>query len=205
MARFLELQKKYLTSGDALRKFFKLVKTYSSREEPPDFDFRDLFPVKPDLEVAESLASHFNSISSEFEGLNPGGPSAGEDNVPLPLLSVAEVATRLKLFKEPRGIVGGDIFPILVTKHHQELAVPLANIYNEVSSSGVGPSSWKTEFVTPIPKALHPQSANDLRNISCTMLISKVMSPSCSTGSVGKPDCGVTNMAKLRVLGPNTC
>ena len=36
------------------------------------------------------------------------------------------------------------------------------------------PTSWKTKFVTPIPKAPHPQSANDLRNISCTMLTSKV-------------------------------
>ena len=174
MAKFLELQKRNLTSGDASRKFFKQVWTYSSREKPPDFDVRDLFPGKPDLEVAENLADHFNSISSEFDGLNPGGPPVGDDNVPLPVLSVAQVATRMKLFKKPRGIVDGDIFPTLVTKHHNKLAVPLADIYNELSSTGNRPTSCKAKFVTPIPKTPLPQSANNLRNISCTMLTYKV-------------------------------
>ena len=34
---------------------------------------------------------------------------------------------------------------------------------------------WKQEFVTAIPKKTLPESANDLRNISCTMLPSKIM------------------------------
>ena len=33
---------------------------------------------------------------------------------------------------------------------------------------------WKTEYVTAIPKKSHPESLNDLRNISCTALFSKV-------------------------------
>ena len=34
--------------------------------------------------------------------------------------------------------------------------------------------AWKTECVTPIPKTDVPTSAEDLRNISCTQLLSKV-------------------------------
>ena len=34
---------------------------------------------------------------------------------------------------------------------------------------------WKVEHVTVIPKCSIPQSINDLRNISCTLLASKVM------------------------------
>ena len=37
------------------------------------------------------------------------------------------------------------------------------------------PSSWKTKFATAIPKCSCPQSFDDLRNISCTLLVSKVM------------------------------
>ena len=123
MAKFLELQKKNLTGGEASRKFFKLVKNYS---------------------------------------------------MPLPSLNVGQVATRLRQFKKPRGVVRGDIFPTLVTRHSETLSVPLTNIYNAVSTSGQWPSAWKTEFITPIPNIPLPQTANDLRNISCTMLVSKV-------------------------------
>ena len=174
MSRFLELQKKNLTGGEASRRFFKLVKSYSSREKPPDFDVRSLYPGKDDKAVAEKLADHFNAISSEFTGLDPDGTPLGPDEVPLPVLSCDQVATRLKVFKKPRGVVRGDIFPSLVTKHCGILASPLTHIYNAISETGDWPSFWKTEFVTPIPKVPIPQSPNDLRNISCTMLISKV-------------------------------
>ena len=89
-------------------------------------------------------------------------------------LSTSQVAARIRLFKKPRGVVKGDIFPKLVTQNCDLLSVPLTHIFNAISTTGSWPSDWKTEFVTPIPKVPLPQTANDLRNISCTMLISKV-------------------------------
>ena len=47
-------------------------------------------------------------------------------------------------------------------------------IYNQITETGVWPSEWKREFVTPIPKKSTPETQNDLRNISCTALVSKV-------------------------------
>ena len=174
MTKFLELQKKNLTGGEASRRFFKLVKSYSCREKPPDFDVRTLYPEDKDETVAQKLADHFNAISSEFRGLDRAGAPLGNDNVPLPRLSLDQVATRLRIFKKPRGVVRGDIFPALVTKHSETLAAPLTHIFNAISETGHWPNQWKTEYVTPIPKVPIPQSPNDLRNISCTMLISKV-------------------------------
>ena len=173
MGRFLDIQKKILTAGDASRSFFKYVKTYSCREKPPDFDIRSLYPDQSDAEVAEELSKHFNAISSEFQGLRDGDvPPAAEEA--LPSLSRAEVSKRLSEIKKPRGGVRGDIFPSLVSRSADVLAVPLTNIYNTISTTATWPQLWKTEFVTPIPKTSLPQSANDLRNISCTMLFSKV-------------------------------
>ena len=54
-------------------------------------------------------------------------------------------------------------------------AIPLTDIFNEIASSGVWPLLWKTEYVTIIPKKSCPEDFGDLRNISCTMLISKIM------------------------------
>ena len=36
------------------------------------------------------------------------------------------------------------------------------------------PRCWKTEYVTIIPKKNNPQSLSELRNISCTLLASKI-------------------------------
>ena len=71
-------------------------------------------------------------------------------------------------------MVPGDIFPSLVTELSDFLAIPLTDIYNEITRSRIWPSCWKKEFVTVIPKIPTPESLADLRNISCTMLSSKV-------------------------------
>ena len=173
MKKFLEIQRKNLTSGESARRFHKLVKAYSCREKPPEFDVRDLYPGEEDGEVAEKLAEHFNAISSEFDGLNEDD-LPDHDGIDLPVLTKVEVEKRLREFKKPRGGVKGDIFPSLVTSNSAALSVPLTHLYNHITSSTQWPQDWKTEFVTPIPKTTMPQSPNDLRNISCTMLFSKV-------------------------------
>ena len=71
-------------------------------------------------------------------------------------------------------MVKGDIFPALFSKFGDFLALPLSSIYNEITVTRVWPVIWKQEFVTTIPKKANPESEGDLRNISCTMLPSKI-------------------------------
>ena len=71
-------------------------------------------------------------------------------------------------------MVQGDIFPGLVSKYADLLAIPLCEIFNEVTRTRVWPLIWKQEFVTVIPKKTVPTCLNDLRNISCTLLPSKI-------------------------------
>ena len=119
--------------------------------------------------MAEQLADHFNALSSEFQGLKEIPTSNGPL---LPALSHTQIEVRLRELKKPKSRVKGDIF----SRTAGTLAGPVTNIYNEISRSGQWPSAsaWKMEFVTPIPKVPMPQTANDLRNISCTMLVSMV-------------------------------
>ena len=55
------------------------------------------------------------------------------------------------------------------------LAFPLMNIYNTVLRGGKWPSVWKGEEVTVIPKTQAPTTLNDLRNLSCTSIFSKLL------------------------------
>ena len=71
-------------------------------------------------------------------------------------------------------MVKGDIFPALVAKFGDLLASPLCSIYNSITMTRIWPAIWKQEFVTSIPKVTVPESIDDLRNISCTMLPIKI-------------------------------
>lgn len=71
-------------------------------------------------------------------------------------------------------MVLGDVFPSILAVVAPLLATPLADIYNTVSNTLTWPELWKTEYVTVIPKTAHPSTLNDVRNISCTMMFSKI-------------------------------
>ena len=167
-------KRKQLTEKDANRGFFRLVKAFNTPERPQSFDVRTLRPGKTDWEVAEELAVFFNRISAEFDPLTAEQIPNGKRRS-LPALSLHEVSARIKRFRKPKSMVEGDVFPELLTKFCDFFAMPLTDIYNEIASSLQWPASWKAEYVTIIPKNSCPQDFEDLRNISCTAMISKIM------------------------------
>ena len=158
---------------DSNRSFFKSIKAFGTSDKPKQFDVRSLCPGKDDQEVAEELADFFNRISAEFRGLDA-------DDIPvtrsasLPKLDLHQVAGRIRRFRKPRSMVKGDVFPDLVTKYADFFAIPLCSIYNKITTSKKWPLAWKVEHVTVIPKTTCPAGFSDLRNISCTLLASKM-------------------------------
>ena len=165
-------QRKTLLSPDAARAFYKNVKAYCTREKVQNFNIRELFPGSEDLDIAEKLADHFAGVGADFEGLHGEIPTTY--STPLPWLGHEQVRKRLVEFRKPKSMVRGDIFPQLVTSVASELAIPLTDIYNCMSATLQWPEGWKTEYVTAVPKVPLPTSLNDMRNISCTLLLSKV-------------------------------
>lgn len=63
---------------------------------------------------------------------------------------------------------------MIVSGEAASLAVPLTDLYNTMSDTKEWPSDWKLEYVTVIPKTSHPESVNDVQNISCTLFVNKV-------------------------------
>ena len=126
-----------------------------------------------DDQIANELAAYFNRISQEFTLLEPDDIPRTHDR-PLPVLEPYQVAGRIRAFKKPKSKVKGDIFPSLMDRFGLLMAIPLTDIYNEMTQTSVWPLCWKQEFVTVIPKCSAPAGLGDLRNISCTMLASKI-------------------------------
>ena len=143
---YIATQKTHLLAEDANRNFYKHVRNFSKLEKPPQFDVRTLVPGKTDEEAAAVLAEFFNKVSREFDPLEPS-------DVPCPVpagckpLAHYQVAARLRKMRKPKSMVPGDIYPQLVTKFADFLAIPLTDIYNEILSSYVWPVRWKKEYV----------------------------------------------------------
>ena len=170
---FLAKQREKFTGPDAARQFFKNVKAYKCADKPKAFDIRDLCPGKPDHETAGEAAAFFNRISNEFQPLEPCDiPSTYHRE--LPLLSPASVADMITKSRKPNSMVNGDIFPKIVNRCAPIIAWPLSAIYNRIVRTYVWPAMWKREYVTIIPKKTIPESFADLRNISCTLFVSKI-------------------------------
>ena len=170
---YMDVQKDHLLAKDTNRNFFRHVKNFCRHEKPELFDVKSLLPGMSDSEVADHLAEYFIKVSREFDPLEPSDiPTT--TTFELPFLACHEVSARLRKFRKPKSKVQGDIFPNLVTALSDFLAIPLTEIYNEIITTKVWPLCWKVEYVTVILKKSSPESLADLRNISCTLLVSKV-------------------------------
>ena len=90
-----------------------------------------------------------------------------------PILEEYEVYNKLKNKKIKNSIVPGDIPPKLKKEFLPEFSFPVTNIFNSITKTGDYPRQWVTEYVTPIPKVIPPESEDDLRNISLTADLSK--------------------------------
>jgi hypothetical protein len=167
---YVENQRTKLTSPGAAKQFYKTVRNYKTPEKP---EVKSLYPGLEEGEVAEELAEFFNNISKEFDPLDTSEIPRTHDRH-IPPLEVFQVAGRIRAFRKPSSRVPIDLFPDLMTKYADFIAVPLTSIFNEILSSNVWPVVWKREYVTVIPKKGIPTSPNDLRNISCTALASKI-------------------------------
>ena len=68
-----------------------------------------------------------------------------------------------------------DIPWMVLTEFSVELAEPICNIFNSAMLEGIWPQIWKHEYVTPVPKIFPPKNLKDLRKISGTKNLSKIL------------------------------
>ena len=135
---YMDSQRMVLLEDDGHRSFFKNVRSYKNFEKPRVFDVRELLGL-PAKESAETLSDHFTEVSNEFAPLEPADIPVTHDR-DVEVLLPFQVAGRLRAFRKPKSMVVGDIFPKLVTRCADFLALPLTDIYNEVCLLYTSPS-----------------------------------------------------------------
>ena len=172
-AKYYQRMKTRLTQKGAHQIPYKAVKQLKGGETPPHWEVHDIDPELTDQQTADKLADFFNAISSKFEPLSAEDvPSSW--NKEYPLLQPHEGSQRIKQAKKPKSMVSGDLFPQLVHKYSDLIAIPLTKIYNLITWTYAWPTQWKIETVTVIPKGQNANSYEECRNLLCTPLFSKI-------------------------------
>ena len=126
------------------------------------------------LEAARAIAAHFAAISNEYSPVDTSQLPCYLPAPPPPQVEEKDVYKRLCGLKKTRSTLPIDI-PDKVRKQCAiMLSVPLTTIINDSLKQSVYPSTWKQEWVTPVPKLSHPKQISDLRKISSTSDYSKL-------------------------------
>ena len=154
------------------REFYSVVKKLSGPSGPSTWSVRDLFPGVPDEDVCKIVTDYFSSVGGKEEGR----AMPALEKVPVGItFTVDKVVELLGNLKKKDSHVPGDPLPFLVRGMPDLFAPPITTIFNKACAEGSWPSSWKTEFLTIIPKVKNPSGLDETRNISCTALFSKVL------------------------------
>ena len=132
-----------------------------------------------DPELANALNNFFTSVSSDIPPLDlsllPAFPPPLPTGDTLPMVQPYEVYKKLTSIK-PHKAHGPDNIPSRIFKEFAfELPTPAATIFNVSLSSGVMPISRKESNIIPIPKVTKPTCESDIRPISLTPCLSKVL------------------------------
>ena len=123
-------------------------------------------------DLAQSLNAYFLSVSSDLPPLHPLLLPAPKL---VPKIFPDEICTKMlnsKILKSN----GPDNIPNRIIKYFAyELAEPICHIFNTSLSTGKFPNIWKDALITPIPKAPSVTCEEELRPISLTASLSKIL------------------------------
>ena len=134
-------------------------------------------------ESAERIAEHFAKISQLYQPLDVSRlPKYVKDIIEdtiypfeLPILTEEEVWDKMEHAKKPKGGVPGDLPKKIIKEFSPELATPASTIFQNIINQQEWPSTWRTEYGIPLQKVKEPDNEDQLRIISLTPFLSKIM------------------------------
>ena len=134
-------------------------------------------------QIADDLGDFFSSISKEFAPLSDQllpervfKKNYSPTNISgVPVIEPHQVYSKIKKMNLPESTVPGDFPPRIWKLFSVELSTPIAVIINKILKSGEWTNMFKTEWISVIAKIYDPQDKGDLRNLSLSLFISKLI------------------------------
>jgi len=126
----------------------------------------------------DAINAHFVSVATdpdydinEISTIIDSVPASGSAPQPISEYEVFKLLNSVK-----KTSPGHDCIPYWVFKHCAiELTPVVTLLFNIILQTGTPPSSWKTALVTPIPKTAAVKTFSDLRPISVTPILSRLV------------------------------
>ena len=153
---------------------YKILRELAVADRPRPWVVNSVKPAMTDDQLANSLADYFTKITDEFSPLGDESLPRTFSN-PYKIIEPHEVASRIRSAKKSKSAVDGDILPSLANEYSDLTAIPATRIINYCFEQGTWPMEWRTETQSAIPKGESADSYDQLRNISCTNTLSKIM------------------------------
>jgi hypothetical protein len=159
------------------RKWWRFVNSLSGRRDKSQpFTIEKDGSALTDFELAEHLNTFFLSVNEDISSLDINSiPAFLPAEEPLPKISEIEVYRKLAKIN-PYKASGPDNIPAPILKEFSiELSKPVARVFNVSLSEGDTPTTWKKSEIIPIIKIQPVSEEGDLRPISLTPCLSKVL------------------------------
>ena len=159
------------------RQWWNYIKQITGKEKStPNFDITSDGVSMSDLELCGKLNEHFLSASADLPPLDLGNlPAYLPALEPPPSISIAQVCSKLLKIKAFKSNSPDCIPNRVLSQYAQELADPVANIFNKSLLHSEFPIPWKDANIVPIPKAQPITCEDETRPIALTATLSKIL------------------------------
>ena len=143
------------------------------------FDVLKMWPDLTEEEILEKLSAYFSDISGEYPPLTDDFirdlTKDMEDNDASEEWTEIDTIGLVSKYKLPKTTVSIDPPVQFLAATFTNSLWPMTEIFRAILNGQQWPAIWKKEEVSVIPKKTNPDAVEELRNISCTSVFSKLM------------------------------
>ncbi|CAM4513742.1 unnamed protein product [Caretta caretta] len=170
----LDLAKGIKTNSKRFYSHINRKKT--KKEEVGPLKTEDGVEVKDNLGMAQYLNKYFASVFNKTkEDLRDNGSMInGNEDMEVDI-TISEVEAKLKQLNGTKSGGPDNLHPRILKELAQEIASPLARIFNESVNSGVVPYDWRIANIVPIFKKGKKSDPSNYRPVSLTSVVCKVL------------------------------